>query len=302
MTPSERLKGIEAFVVTADAGSFTAAAKQLHLTSSAVSKSVARLEDRLSARLFERTTRRLALTDAGAAFYHTCVRVLADLEEAEAVLAAQRSEPVGRLRLDAPATFGRLRVWPLLLRFTQEHPHLRSHVSLTDRFVDLLDEGIDVAVRIGGPDHWSASVAHRHLGRERLIFCASPTYLSSHGIPASPADLASHDAVLYGKADGTTGPWLIAHGPGKIERRTIEGRIIVGNGEAQVAAVKAGCGIAQLATWLVCDEVNRGELVAILPELSTEGLPLNLVWPVGRQLLTKVDAILELLAGELSIH
>jgi len=302
MVPSERLKGIEAFVVTADTGSFTAAAERLHLTSSAVSKSVARLESRLGARLFERTTRRLALTDAGAAFYRTCVRVLADLEEAEAVLAAQRSEPVGRLRLDAPATFGRMRVWPLLLNFSQQHPHLRVHFSLTDRFVDLSDEGIDVAVRIGGPDHWPASVAHRFLGRERLIFCASPHYIESHGMPESTTDLVKHHAVLYGKTDGTTSPWLIEHGNGVVERRTIEGHIIVGNGEAQVAAVEAGCGVAQLATWLVRDEIECGKLVQILPELATDGLPLNLVWPVGRQLLTKVDAILELMAEKLNIH
>lgn len=301
MIPSERLKGIETFVATADAGSFTAAAEQLHLTSSAVSKSVARLEDRLGTRLFERTTRRLALTDAGAAFYRTCVRVLVDLEEAEAVLAAQHSEPVGRLRLDAPATFGRLRVWPLLLQFSRQHPHLRPHVSLTDRFVDLLEEAIDVAVRIGGPDHWPSSVGHRYLGCERLIFCASPDYLARNGTPTSSAELSRHDAVLYGKADGTTGPWLIAHDAGMIERRTMEGRIIVGNGEAQVTAVKAGCGIAQLATWLVCDEIARGELVQILPELTTDGLPLNLVWPIGRQLQPKVDAMLELLAAELRI-
>lgn len=302
MIPSERLKGIEAFVATADAGSFTAAAERLHLTSSAVSKSVARLEGRLSARLFERTTRRLALTDAGAAFYRTCVRVLADLEEAEAVLAAQGSEPVGRLRLDAPATFGRMHVWPLMLRFSQQHSHLRVHFSLTDRFVDLADEGIDAAVRIGGPDHWPAAVAHRFLGRERLVFCASPDYMEIHGVPTSPADLVKHDAVLYGKADGTTSPWLIAHDNGTIERHTMEGRIIVGNGEAQVAAVEAGCGVAQLATWLVRDEIERGTLVPILPERATDGLPLNLVWPVGRQLLTKVDAILELLTEKLTIQ
>lgn len=301
MFPSERLKGIETFVATADAGSFTGAAERLHLTSSAVGKSVVRLEGRLGTRLFERTTRRLALTDAGAAFYRTCVRVLADLEEAETVLAAHRSEPVGRLRLDAPATFGRLRVLPLILKFAQQHPHLRPHVSLTDRFVDLLDEGIDVAVRIGGPDHWPASVAHRYLGLERLIFCASPDYLASQGTPTSPVELARHDAVLYGKADGTTSPWLIRHDPGTIERRTMDGRIVVGNGEAQVAAVKAGCGIAQLATWLVVDDIERGDLVPILPALTTDGLPLNLVWPVGRQLLPKVDAMVELLAVELQI-
>ncbi|QDW31671.1 LysR family transcriptional regulator [Yersinia sp. KBS0713] len=184
----------------------------------------------------------------------------------------------------------------------QQYPHFRPYVSLTDRFVDLLDEAIDVAVRIGGPDHWPASVGHHYLGRERLIFCASPDYLAHSGIPASPAELSRHDAVLYGKADGTTGPWLFAHDAGTIERRTMEGRIIVGNGEAQVAAVKAGYGIAQLATWLVSDEIARGGLVQILPELTTGGLPLNLVWPVGRQLLPKVDAMLELLAAELRIN
>lgn len=301
MIPAERLKGIETFVATAQAGSFTAAAEQLHLTSSAVSKAVARLEDRLGTRLFERTTRRLALTDAGAAYYRSCVRVLADLEEAEAVLAAQRSEPVGRLRLDVPATFGQLRVWPLVLRLMQQHPHLRPQVSFTDRFVDLLDEGIDLAVRIGGPDHWPAAIGHRYLGCERLIFCASPDYLDRRGAPASPDDLSRHDTVLYGKADGSSSPWLIAHDAGRVERRAMEGRVTVGNAEAQVASVKAGCGIAQLATWLVREEIAQGDLVQVLPERATDGLPLNLIWPVGRQLLPKVDAVLALLASDLQI-
>lgn len=159
-----------------------------------------------------------------------------------------------------------------------------------------------MAVRIGGPDHWPASVAHRFLGRERLVFCASPDYIEIHGMPESTTDLVKHDAVLYGKADGTTSPWLIEHGDGVIEQRTMEGHIIVGNGEAQVAAVQAGCGVAQLATWLVRDEIECGNLVQILPELATDGLPLNLVWPVGRQLLTKVDAILELMAEKLTIN
>ncbi|CAB3973308.1 MULTISPECIES: LysR family transcriptional regulator [Burkholderia] len=301
MIHSERLKGIDAFVATADAGSFTAAAERLNLTNSAVSKSVARLEERLGTRLFERTTRRLALTEAGTAFYRTCVRVLADLEEAETVLAAQRHEPAGRLRLDVPAAFGRLKVLPLLLAFAERYPGVRPHVSFTDRFVDLLDEGIDVAIRIGGPDHWPASLGHRHLGRERLVFCASPAYLARHGTPASPAELVRHDAVLYGKADGTTSPWRIAHGEDRVESLALEGRIVVGSGEAQVAAVKAGYGIAQLATWLVDDEIAGGALVPVLPSLHTDGLPLNLVWPLGRQLLPKVDAVLEQLAGALRI-
>lgn len=301
MIPSERLKGIDTFVATADEGSFTAAAERLHVTGSAVSKSVARLEERLGTRLFERTTRRLALTDAGAAFYRSCVRVLADLEEAETVLAAQRSEPVGRLRVDMPATFGRLRVWPLMLQLMRQHQHLRPHVSFTDRFTDLVDEGIDVAVRIGGPDQWPAAIGHRYLGCERLIFCASPDYLARNGTPTSATELSRNDAVLYGKADGSSSPWLIAHDARAVERRTMEGRVIVGNAEAQVAAVKAGYGIAQLATWLVSEDIARGKLVQVLPTLETDGLPLHLVWLVGRQLLPKVDAVLELLATALRV-
>lgn len=301
MIPSERLKGIEAFVTTADAGSFTAAAERMNLSNSAVSKSVARLEARLGARLFTRTTRSLALTDAGAAFYRTCVQVLANLEEAEATLAAQRIEPMGRLRLDLPAAFGRMKVLPLLLQFVEQHPALRPHVSFSDRFVDVIEEGIDVAVRIGGPDHWPAALGHRYLGTERTAFCAAPAYLSKRGTPTSEADLAQHDAIVYGKADGSTSPWLIAQSAGPAERRTMEARIIVGSGEAQVSAVLAGCGIAPLATWLVKEELQTGRLVEILPHLRTDGLPLNLVWPRSRQLLPKVDAFVEFLAGTLRI-
>ncbi|MDR0259416.1 MAG: LysR family transcriptional regulator [Comamonas sp.] len=297
MTDSERLKGIATLVAVAEAGSFTAAAERLHLSSSAVGKSVARLEERLGTRLFARSTRSLALTEAGAAYYRTCVRVLAELEEGEAVLAAQRSEPVGRLRLDMPATFGRLRAWPLLLELMQQHPQLRPHVSFTDRFVDLQDEGIDLAVRIGGPARWPAHIGHRYLGSERLIFCAAPDYLARHGTPESPAALLEHAAVLSGKADGSTSPWLLAQQAGPAQQCEPEGRMVVGNAEAQLAAVKAGCGIAQLATWLVREDIASGALVQLCPALATDGLPLNLVWPVGRQLLPKVDAALQCLSA-----
>lgn len=301
MNQTERLKGIEHFVVTADAGSFTAAADQLHLTSSAVSKSVARLESRLGIRLFERTTRRLSLTDAGAAFYTTCQRVLRELKEAESVLASHHHEPTGRLRLDAPATFGRLHVWPAVLAFAKQYPHLRPQVSFTDRFSDLHDDNIDIAVRIGGPEQWPESIGHHYLGKERLVFCASPHHIATHGTPNTLADLLTHDAVLYGKADGSTSPWLLAHSTGNVERRFREGRIVVANGEAQVEAVKAGLGIAQLATWLIKDELARRELVTLLPELATDGLALHLLWPIGRQLQPKVHALLCMFINELSV-
>jgi DNA-binding transcriptional LysR family regulator len=302
MVPTERLKGLEAFVCTADAGSFTAAAERLNLSNSAVGKAVSRLEARLNTRLFERTTRRLSLTDAGAAFYRTCVRVLDELQLAEQVLAADKMEPSGRLRVDAPATFGRRRVLPLLLTFAELHPGVRPHISFTDRFVDLVEEGIDVGVRIGGPDAWSAAVGHRYLGTERLIFCASQAYLARQGTPKSMDELVSHDAVTYGRADGSANPWLVTRGAGPVERRAVEGRITVGDGEAQVEAVLAGGGIAQLATWLVDEHLASGRLVQLLPDMTTDGLPLHLVWPRSRQLLPKVDGLLSYLGSMLGIR
>ena len=274
----------------------------MNLTNSAVGKAVSRLESRLKARLFERTTRSLSLTDAGTAFYRTCARVLDELQVAEQVLAADKTEPFGRLRVDLPATFGRLRVLPLLLTFSDLHPGVRPHISFADRFVDLVDEGIDVGVRIGGPDAWPAAVGHRYLGSERLIFCASPTYLSRRGTPQSIDALFSHDAVTYGRADGTAKPWLIARGAGPVERRSVEARITVGDGDAQVEAVLADGGVAQLATWLVDRHLAAGRLVQFLPEAATDGLPLHLVWPRSRQLLPKVDGLLNFLGGTLGIR
>ncbi len=301
MVPSERLKGIEVFVSAAVTGSFTAAGHRLNLTNSAISKSVARLEVRLGSRLFERTTRRLTLTDAGAAFYATCVRVLADLADAEAVLAAHRSEVVGRLRVDVPVAFGRMQAMPLLLAFAERHPHLRPRVTFTDRVIDIVEEGVDVAIRIGASERWPDNLGHRYLGRERVIFCAAPAYLDRHGVPRSADDLARFDCILYGRADGSTISWRFGNGSAVAEHRTMEGRIVLGSAEAQVGAVKAGFGIAQLATWLIKDELARGELVEIMPELATEGLALHLVWPRSRQLSPKVDALLALLTSGLSI-
>ncbi|ONG49501.1 LysR family transcriptional regulator [Pseudoroseomonas deserti] len=300
MLPSERLKGIEAFVAAADLGSFTAAAQRLNLTTSAISKSVGRLEVRLGCRLFERTTRRLALTSEGAAFQATCVKVLAELAEAEAVLAAQASEPVGRVKLDVPIAFGRLRVMPLLLRLAERHPALRPHVTFTDRYVDVLEEGIDVAVRIGQAQGLSDGLARRHLGSEHRIFCAAPAYLARRGVPGNRRDLLAADRILYGRSDGTASAWRLGGTDGD-EDKASDARLVLGSAEAQVEAVKAGFGIAQLATWLIQQELDRGELVEVLPDFATEGLALQLVWPKSRQLSPKVDALLTLLSAELRI-
>ncbi len=202
-----RLKDILPFVASVECGSFTAAAERLHVTGSAISKSVSRLETRLGSRLLERTTRSLHLTDAGSAYYQTCLRILEDLAEAEAVLAAQRTIPSGRLRLAVPTTYGRLNVMPLLMPFCQQHPELALSLSFSDRFVDLFEEGVDVAVRIGGAPDLPASLGWRNMGREQMQFCASPAYLDREGRPENEAALLNHPASFMSA-------WMARPNPG----------------------------------------------------------------------------------------
>ncbi|WP_110686198.1 LysR family transcriptional regulator [Salinicola aestuarinus] len=301
MVPSERLKGIETFVAAADLGSFTAAASRLNLTTSAISKSVGRLEARLETRLFARTTRRLVLTDAGAGFYATCTRVLAELADAESILAADGSEPVGRLTINLPAAFGRMQVMPTLLEFCDHHPGIEPQVVFSDRFVDLVEEGVDIAVRIGTFRQPSEALGFRHLGTESLILCAAPSYVERHRGIESIDDLPSRDAILYGRADGATTPWRLNTGDGGVEHRVMRGRMVLGSAEAQVSTVKAGFGVAQLATWLIERELESGELVEILPAYRSPGLDLHLLWQRGRQLNPKINAGIRWLGERLRI-
>lgn len=295
--PDNRLKDIVPFVASVEGGSFTAAAERLHLTSSAVSKSVARLEARLGSRLLERTTRRLQLTDAGEAYYQTCLRIMEELAEAESVLAAQRTIPSGRLRLAVPHTYGRLAVMPLLMPFCHQHPELELNLTFSDRFVDLFDEGIDVAVRIGGATDLPPSLGCKAMGREQMVFCAAPQYLAHHGTPQDETALAQHRAIVYERVDGTAKPWLFSTADGHPLWRNVPHRMALGDVDAQVSALCAGLGIAQMPTWLIRDALARGDLLTFLPQHMPDGLALTLVWPRRKQLLPKVDALLNALEG-----
>lgn len=301
MFSSERLKGIDVFVCVAETGSFTAAAERLSLTGSAVSKGIARLEARLGTRLFHRTTRRLSLTDAGGRFYRTCTHVLGELEEAEMALNTQGLEPMGRVRIDLPAAYGRLYALGVILQCVEDHALLLPHISFSDRFVDPVEEDIDIVVRIGGSDIWPEALGRRYLGTERLVFCASPKYLMKYGEPKTEHDLKHHSCVVYGRGDGMVNPW---HFPGpegnSMERRVLPARIAVGDGEGQAAAVLAGCGIAQLPTWLIKHALQVGTLVEVLPHLATDGLPMNLVWLKRRQSQPKVSVLLAALGASLT--
>lgn len=300
MFSSERLKGIDVFVCVADCGSFKAAAERLNLTASAVSKAIARLEGRLQARLFQRTTRSLALTDAGTAFYRTCSGVLADLEEAELALNAEHTELRGRVRIDLPGTFGRSQVLAAVLRFAREHPGLQPHITFSDSGIDPLEAGVDIAVRLGGSELWPAALGHRCLGREWHLFCASPDYLRRHGTPLTDQDLERHQCIAYGWMDGRVSPWNFATGrPGESERRVMSASCVVGDGEGLLMTVLDGYGIAQLPSWLVKQQLAQGTLVEVLPQWASEGQAIHLLWLKSRQGLPKVSALLEVLERSL---
>ncbi|WP_051971452.1 LysR substrate-binding domain-containing protein [Massilia sp. 9096] len=299
MQSSERLKGVDVFVAVAKAGSFTRAAERLNLTGSAVGKAIARLESRLQVRLFERTTRTLALTDAGTRYLAACSQVLGDLEAAEQALRFDADLPSGRLRIDLPATFGRRIVLPLLLPFFQRYPRVQPVLSFTDRFVDIDDEGIDVAVRIGTPQAWPASLGQRFLGQERKIFCAAPAYLAARGVPDSVEALDAHAAIAYARGDGAVSPWLLQRGNAVIERRIHDAQVVAGNAEAQLELALAGLGIAQLPTWLVDGDLGAGRLLQILPAHATPGLPIHVVWPKAKQTVARVTQLVDALGDAL---
>jgi DNA-binding transcriptional LysR family regulator len=191
----ERMRDIHAFVHVAEAKSFTAAAERIGLSRSAVGKSVLRLEDRLGVRLLQRTTRSVSLTGEGAVFLERCIRILADLDEAEMSMLSHSQMPRGRLRLELPVSFGRLHVLPMVNQFMSKWPELSVNVSFNDRFVDLIDEGIDLAVRLGGSE--DSRLMTRLLAPHRLVTCASPAYLKNHGVPTNIEELACHSGLAF---------------------------------------------------------------------------------------------------------
>lgn len=295
---SDRLTGISAFVQAAEAGSFALAADRLHLTRSAIGKSIARLEERLGTRLFLRTTRRQALTADGQAFYDHCVRALAELDAGEAALNAARLSPQGRLHVSVPVLFGRRCIAPVLLELAARYPKLDLQISFTDRVVDLVGENIDLVVRSGSLRQAPADLVARKLGEQTMTLCASPDYLARHGTPQTIADLEGHHAVLYasGRRDIE---WPLSDETASMRAITMKHRLRFDDLETIVAAVKAGAGLARLPCWLVANDVRAGSLVRLLPDTPGPKIALHLAWRRTRHLPTRVRVAIDILAARL---
>ncbi len=280
---------LETFVAVVEAGSFTQAAARMGRSKAGVSRQIKGLEARLGARLLNRTTRSLSLTDSGAALYERSSVALAELHDAEAAAALQQVTPQGRLRASVPVAFGHRVVAELLFQLVEEHPALELDLSFTDRYVDLVNEGSDFVVRIG--ELADSALIARRLGDTRRMVCAAPAYLKRCSPPENPTDLLNHSCLLYSQqAAGSA--WRFTNGV-TINAR---GRIRTDSGDALLGAARAGLGIAWLPDFYVREDIAQGRLVRLLRQYEAEPLGIWVVYPNSSHLSLKVRLAVDRLA------
>jgi len=289
----DNLADVAVFVRVVERGSFTLAADELELSRAVVSKYVSRLEERLGARLLHRTTRRLSLTEAGAALFEASRGALERIEEAEGAVAQLQSEPRGRLRVSAPMSFGILHLGPALTEFAREHPRVTLDVRLDDRFVNLIEEGVDVAVRIGALT--DSSLVARKVATTRSVVCAAPAYLAEHGEPEAPEDLAAHNCLLYSYLS-TANVWRFTGPDGRDIPVAVNGSIRINNGIVIADAAVAGQGIVLAPTFYVAPLLRDGRLRRILANYRLPELGIHAVYPQRDHVPPKVRAFVEFLA------
>jgi DNA-binding transcriptional LysR family regulator len=292
MATNDPLEGMTVFAAVVDAGSFTAAARQLRASKAAVSTQVQKLEDRLGVRLLNRTTRSLSLTDEGRAFYEHSRRILDEAREAIDALDNADAVPRGVLRINAPMSFGTMHLGPAIADFMLAYPEIEVDLALNDRHIDVIEDGFDVAIRISRlPD---SSLIARRLAPCRRVLLASPAYWDRKGRPAHPLDLKNHDALIY---DYLLEPdtWTFKGPEGQISV-IVSGRMRANNGEVLLDTAKRGLGVCLAPTFFCCGEVRNGELEIVLSEFEDDPISVYAVYPHRRHLSPRVRAFVDFLA------
>lgn len=289
----DKLEAMNAFAKVVSLGSFTEAARALGLTRSAVSKAVMELEHLLGARLLDRTTRRVGPTEAGLAYFERCVDIVARVEETELQVSHLHDEPKGVLKVNAPVSFGVLHLAPAVADFMGEHGDLKIELALTDRFVDPIEEGVDVTIRIARLG--DSSLVARRLAPARRVIVASPAYLDHHGTPASPDDLAHHACLSYGHT--TTLPrWRLSRDGEPIDV-PVGAAMCSNNGDVLRIAALAGRGITLLPTFLIGTDVAAGRLTPILADFPPEDLGIHALYAPNRYLAAKTRLFIDFLVA-----
>lgn len=291
----DRLHELEVFVAAADAGSFAKAGTRLRLSPPAVTRAISALEERLGARVFNRTTRSLTITDVGQRFLESARRILADLDSAEKEAVGETAVPNGHLTLTASVTFGRSALAPVVCAFLNQHPRVTVSVLLLDRVANLVEEGIDLAVRIGPlPD---SSLVAKKIGTVRRILVASPDYLARRGVPRTPADLRLHSMIAF------TGlmpnkEWRFLDG-NKGNSVSFVPRLEINDAVASIAAAETGDGITVALSYMVADKIRDGRLAPVLDSFTPPPVPVHLVYPQSRLISSRLRAFVDFAAPRL---
>jgi DNA-binding transcriptional LysR family regulator len=293
----DRLTSMAVFIKAVDLGSFAAAAEALALSGPMVGKHVRFLEERLGTRLLIRTTRRQSLTELGRAYYERCRAVLVEMDAADSLAAEQLTEPRGKLRVTMPVHFGRRCVAPVLLDMARRYPKLELDLSFNDRFTDLAEHEYDLAIRTGSLEDKGGVIARR-IARQRMIVCASPSYLKVHGQPSRLEDLGGHDAVIY-RRSGRIRPWLFPRDSQPAAEVTPANRLRLDDLEAIADAAAAGMGIAWLPYWLVRERIQTGSLVLLLPNQPAFLYDAHALWLKTPHLPLKIRLSVDALAAAL---
>jgi DNA-binding transcriptional LysR family regulator len=286
----DRFSAMSAFVAVVEQGSFARAAERLDVSTSSLSRLVADLESHLGARLLNRTTRRLSLTDAGQAYYERCVQLLADLSEAEAIAGQSAAAPRGRIKLTCSVAIGLQRLAPAFASFVARYPEVHFEAVVVDRMVDLVEEGVDLAIRVGAVG--SDRLVARRLGQMQLIVCAAPTYLAAHGTPQLPADLERHSLITYAYSPAPN-QWRLTDGAGAVHLVKAAGALHSNSGDINVASAAAGLGIVMEPDFIVGPLLADGRLVALLPDYRGPRGDIWAVYPSRRHLSAKVRLFVE---------
>ena len=286
----DRIDAMQAFVAVADLRGFAPAARKLKLSPSAVTRLIAALEERLGARLLQRTTRSVTLTDAGARYLERARRILADIEEAERAAESERTRPAGRFVVSAPVGFGRLHVSPLMTAYLKRYPEVSGELRLEDRIVNLVEDGIDLGVRIG--ELADSTLVARQLGWMRRIVVASPAYLKVRGEPKRPEEIRVHDTIQFG-ATSASADWRFVDGAREFRVDCVP-RLLTNSADAAVQYAASGGGLTRVLAYQAADAIKRGRLRTVLESFELPRMPINIVYPTSRLLSAKVRAFIDL--------
>ncbi len=295
-----RFNGLITFTAVVEAGSFTAAAEKVHLTRSAVAKSIAALESRLKVRLFNRTTRTLVLTDEGARYYEHCKKLINELRDVESELHDGQMAVEGRIRISAPVLFGRHCIAPVLRKLVNRHSGLKVEAEFSDRVVDIVAEGYDLAVRIGTIADSSSLVA-RKIGSQRMAIFASPNYLAAKGTPVDLNDLKQHTAILYGRNMQEI-TWRIIDHHGKTQTISMQGQELYDDLQVVADSAIDDGGLAWLPRWLGLPYVNSGKLKLVMDSDQVESLNIYAVWPHTKYLPLRTRVLIDKLLEQVPLQ